>query len=155
MLKLILTFFLLSAFFQTGCYTYKLKNEEPAQQTDAKPVAESPQQIAIYAASIFANAPNLTDEQKKQLNLLYTDVYEKAMTIRSDIGKYKTQLYMTLVRADYKSSEISMLRRKIVALDQQRLDIMFQAVKDMQKIVGRGADKESIYKHLSEYDKYK
>jgi|GEM_PF-6770645 len=42
--------------------------------------------------------------------------------------------------------------RREIGEHKSRLDIMFRALKDVQKIVGRGADKENIYKQIGSHD---
>lgn len=135
------------------CSTYRMSEEVQAQNIKAQPVADTPEEIAMRASEIFSKSPNLSDEQKEKIHAIYTNVYNESMTIRREIGQSKSLLYETLVKPDYKSSEINSLKKKIVALDKKRLDIMFVALKDVQKIVGRGVDKENIYRQLSEYDK--
>lgn len=65
----------------------------------------------------------------------------------------KTQLFETLATHDYQSSEINALKNKIVILDQKRLELMFGALNEVQQIVGRGQDKEKIYRDLRNYDR--
>lgn len=140
-----------------GCADAAKKNEQ-AQSEQQKmvremPAVETPQDIVMRAASIFEGSPDLSDEQKSQLHEIYTGVYDESMAIRREIGDNKTLLYMTLVKKDYKSSEVNKLTKKIVSLDKKRLDIMFKALKDVQKIVGRGAAKESLYKQLGSIER--
>ena len=146
---------LLSILCLASCSSYRVNEEAQAKEVKAELPADTPQQMAMRAAEIFSNAPNLSDEQKKQLHTIYTNVYEEAMTIRREIGQNKSWLNKTLVKSDYKSSEVNTLKNKIVALDKKRLNIMFKALKDVQKIVGQGPDKENIYKHLSNYERFK
>ena len=150
MKKTTLTFVtILAAFSTMRCSTYKMSEEVQAQNIKAQPVADSPEEIARRAAEIFSKSPNLNDDQKKKIHAIYTNVYDESVAIRREIGQSKSLLYETLVTPDYKSSEVASLKKKIVALDKKRLDIMFKALKDVQKIVGRGADKENIYRQLS------
>ena len=133
----------------------KNQQEQLEQQKMVRdmPTVETPEDIVMQAASIFEGSPDLSDEQKNQLHDIYTGVYDESMAIRREIGDNKTLLYMTLVKKDYKSSEINKLTKKIVALDKKRLNIMFKALKDVQKIVGRGAAKESLYKQLGSIER--
>lgn len=123
--------------------TGKVKEQEPA---------DTPQQIAMRAAEAFTGSPELTAEQKMKLHAIYTRVYAESMQIRRDIGQSKSLLFMTVAKSGYKSSEVSKLKKKIVDLDQKRLKIMFQALDDVQKIVGKGVEKEQIYKHFYEHE---
>ena len=119
----------------------KIKSQEPA---------DTPQHIAMRAAEAFSGAPGLSAEQKMKLHAVYTRVYSEATQIRRDIGQSKSLLFMMLANSDYKSADITRLKKKIVELDQKRLTLMFDALNDVQKIVGKGIEAEKIYKHLHE-----
>lgn len=121
--------------------TKKIHSQEPA---------DTPQHIATRAAEAFSAAPGLSAEQKMKLHAIYTRVYVESMQIRRDIGQSKSLLFMSLASADYKATEMTKLKKKIVDLDQKRLKIMFEAFDDVQKIVGRGVETEKIYKHFYE-----
>ena len=151
---IILTIFMTFQSCSTTTTTSTATKEEQtqAEQIKKQVPADTPQEIAQRAASIFANAPDLTEQQKNKLNEIYTNVYDEAMLIRRDIGQTKSLMYMTLVKSDFRSTEIDSLKKKIVALDKKRLDLMFKALEDVQKIVGRGIDKENTYKQLGSFE---
>ena len=131
------------------CSTYRMSEEVQAQNIKAQPLADTPEDIALRAAEIFSGSPNLTTEQKDKIHTIYTNVYDESMSIRREIGQSKSLLYETLVKPDYKSTEINSLKKRIVGLDKKRLDIMYKALDDVQKIIAQGAtDKERMYKQL-------
>lgn len=150
MKKLTITFITLVAALSTmRCSTYRMNEEVQAQNIKAQPLADTPEDITMRAAEIFSGSPNLTSEQKDKIHTIYTNVYDESMTIRREIGQSKSLLYETLVKPDYKSTEINSLKRRIVGLDKKRLDIMYKALDDVQKIIAQGAtDKERMYKQL-------
>ena len=121
----------------------KIKNEAPAN---------TPNQIMERAALAFASADGLTAEQKMRLSEIYKRVYTESMQIRQDIGKSKSLLFMTLAKVDYKTSDVTNLKKKIVTLDQRRLTLMFSALDEVQAIVGKGIEAEKIYRHFQEYE---
>jgi outer membrane murein-binding lipoprotein Lpp len=128
------------------------KRTELEQQVKAQPAADTPEQIAQRAAEAFSNAPGLTAEQKQKLMVIYSKTYAEAMVIRTEIGQTKSLLFKLIASTSYKSTDVSKLKSKITALDKKRLALMFQALEDVQKIVGYGADKEELYKHLRDYE---
>ena len=150
MKKLTITFISLVAALSTmRCSTYRMSEEVQAQNIKAQPLADTPEDIALRAAEIFSGSPNLTTEQKDKIHTIYTNVYDESMSIRREIGQSKSLLYETLVKPDYKSTEINSLKKRIVGLDKKRLDIMYKALDDVQKIIAQGAtDKERMYKQL-------
>lgn len=129
----------------------QIEREREAQIQMQEP-ADNPQQLIKRAALAFSNAPNLSAEQKARLNDIYVRVYLDALKIRRDMGKAKSLMFMTLAKMDYRSSEISDLKSRIVELDQKRLVLMFKALEDVQEIVGKGIEAEKIYKHFQDYE---
>lgn len=121
-------------------------------QIKAQAPADSPDQIMARAALAFSNAEGLTAEQKLKLSAIYTRVYSEAMRIRREMGQSKSLLFMTLAKVNYKDSDIKNLKTKIVRLDQERLNLMFGALDDVQSVVGKGVQAEKIYKHFYDYE---
>lgn len=151
MFKFIVIMVSLSVIF--GCTSsQKSEDEVLTQQIKEQAPADSPQQIAMRAAEAFSNAPGLTAEQKLKLHAIYTRVYSESMAIRHEIGQSKSLLFMTVANKDYKSVDVTRLKEKIVKLDQQRLKLMFDALEDVQKVVGKGIESEKIYKHLRDFE---
>lgn len=137
-----------------ACSTSNTKAENAAltEQVQSEPPANSPEEIRNRAASVFADAPGLTNDQKQKLETIYQRTYAEAMAIRAEIGQSKSLLFKTVSKSDYKSNEVDRLKKRIVELDQKRLNIMFKALADVQAIVGYGADKEEIYERLRDYE---
>lgn len=134
-----------------GCASAELEREQ-RQQIRAQPPADSPQEIMQRASAAFSNAPGLTPEQKTKLSAVYSQVYADAMEIRREMGQAKSLLFSKLASVNYKNKEIVNLKNRIVKLDQRRLDLMFNALGDVQKIVGTGDAAEKIYKHFEDHE---
>jgi hypothetical protein len=126
----------------------KAVTEKAAQE----PVAQSPQQILERAAEQFSSAPGLTAEQKTKLAEVYSRVYIESMGLRREMGQNKSLLFTTLSKPNYKPSEIKVLKSKIVQLDQKRLNLMFEALDDVEKIVGKGNKVPEVYKHFERFE---
>ncbi|MGZ3743959.1 MAG: hypothetical protein ACXWRE_09585 [Pseudobdellovibrionaceae bacterium] len=142
---------LLSSLLMAACSSAP-KPTELEKQVKAQPPADTPEQIAQRAAEAFSNAPGLSAEQKQKLLAIYAKTYAEAMGIRTEIGQNKSLLFKLIASTNYKSGDVNQLKKKIIALDQKRLAVMFQALEDVQKVVGYGADKEEIYKHLRDFE---
>jgi hypothetical protein len=134
--------------------TSKQKTEDRELQAEihAQASADTPEEIAKRASESFSTAQGLSSEQKLKLEKIYSFVYADSMRIRRELGQSKSLLFSTLSKVDYKQKEITNLKKKIVALDQERLNIMFKALEDVQKIVGKGIESEKIYKKILDYD---
>ncbi|MFP5519654.1 MAG: hypothetical protein ACLGGX_07100 [Bdellovibrionia bacterium] len=117
-----------------------------------EPVA-TPQQMLERAATSFSSIEGLSKEDQGKLAEIYTRTYMDSMSIRKDIGQSKSLLFKTLAKKDHKDSDIKKLKARIVELDQKRLNIMFKALDDVQKIVGKNTPaSEKIYEHLERYE---
>lgn len=137
----------------SACSAVQKKQEDNLEkQISNQAPADSPNQIMQRAAMAFSNAEGLSAEQKLKLSGVYSRVYSESMQIRREIGQSKSLLFMTLAKVDYKNSEIKKLKKKIVALDQKRLTLMFAALDEVQIIVGKGIEAEKIYKHFQDYE---
>ncbi len=143
----------ISALTLSACST-TTKSEEQilTKKIQAQPVADTPEQIADRAAEAFSSAPGLTEEQRQKLMAIYSHTYAESMSIRKEIGQSKSLLFKTISTADYKSSEVKSMKKRITELDQKRLALMFKALEDVQTVVGRGSDKENIYRHLHNFE---
>ncbi len=141
------------AFTVVGCNSSPTKEDVAlSKQISTQPPADSPEKILERAASAFSNVEGITDEKKLKLKQIYSRVYTESMGIRRAIGQSKSLLFATLAKKDFKKAEILTLKKKIVDLDQQRLNVMFVALDEVQAVVGAGVDTEKIYKHFEYYE---
>jgi hypothetical protein len=122
------------------------------QRIQNEPSANTPDEIADRAAFDFVSAPGLSKGQKEKVMEVYRRTYQKALIIRTDIGKAKSLLFKTIALKDFSSGDIERLKTRIVELDQERLQIMFKALSDIQAVVGTGKDKEDFYKHFYDFE---
>lgn len=145
---------ILIALLASAACTTKAAREEALMNSEVKAQApaDTPEKIVGRASEAFSNVEGLKPEQKAKLSDIYVRVYTDSKSIRREIGQSKSLLFMTLAKPDYKESEITMLKKKIVALDQKRLNLMFTALDDVQKVVGKGKSTENIYKHFHDYE---
>ena len=129
-----------------------LANSAIEEKIAAEPPAPDANAIALRAAETFSNADGLTPKQKQKLMEIYHRTYEDAIAIQTEIGKSKSLLFKLVSSVSYESDDVDRIRKKVVDLDQKRLAIMFQALADVQGVVGYGQDKERIYKHFREFE---
>ena len=148
----ILTQFIAVLSLATGCSSMGTNNSELDKKIANEKPAQTPDEIARRGANSFISAPGLTEVQRQKLMEVYTRTYLGAEEIRGQIGQSKSLLFKMVAKSNYKSKEMEELRNKVVALDQKRLQIMFQALSDVQGIVGYGGDKEEFYRHFEMHE---
>lgn len=147
---LILTVAVVGGLTSMGCATGEDKAME--KQVQAEPTPHGPDAIAARGAQTFLQAPGLTDEQRRKLLEIHTRVYAENSEVQAEIGKAKSLLFKSMISEKYDAALVSNLKKKIVNLDQRRLKIMFGALEDVEKVVGRGPDKEPIYRRFYDHD---
>jgi hypothetical protein len=139
----------------SGCVSNPVqKDNDLNMKIAAEKPADTPDEIAQRGASTFISAPGLSDAQRQKLMEVYTRTYFGAENIRTQIGQAKSLMFKMIAKQNYKSKEMQTLKTKIVGLDQSRLQLMFQALADVQAIVGYGNDseKEKIYQHFEKFE---
>ena len=129
-----------------------IANSTLEEKIAAEPPAPDANAIALRAAEAFSNAEGLTPKQKQKLMEIYHHTYEEAIAIQTEIGKSKSLLFKLISSVSYDSDDVDRIRKKVVDLDQKRLALMFQALADVQTVVGYGKGKEDFYKHFYDFE---
>ncbi len=148
---------LLATFAFVGC---SHMNSTKKEGCDSCQMDKKPQQAAALGAGhinmdSFMNSPDLTAAQKEQLKSIFVRTMGQARSLSAELAEAKSRMFQTLATRDYKSKDISVIKKEITAIDQKRLDLMFGALSEVQGVVGYGAEKEKIYKQLRDYDLYR
>lgn len=114
--------------------------------------ANSESNIKKMAEDVFAMTPGLTEAQRQKLSDVLRKTATEGAEIRKQIGEAKTDLFKAASSKAFASKEVTEIKDKITKLDQKRLVLMYQALADVQNIVGFGPEKEELYRRLREYD---
>ncbi len=85
------------------------------------------------------NAKDVTADQKSKLLALRTDTRQQLDNNNQKTLKLKSVLIEDLVKNDYKENEVELIKDQLKKLKSQRLSIMFGAVTEANKILGRRA----------------
>jgi hypothetical protein len=136
----------------TGCSHMQAKEMHHSHNHVQTPPSESAS--GSITAESFINSPDLSPGQKAQLKSIYGRVFAQSRMYRAELVEAKSKMFQTLATRDYKSNEISKLKKEIISIDQKRLDLMFGALAEVQGVVGYGEDKEKIYRQLRDYDRH-
>lgn len=122
------------------------KNVEKSIQTEAPATQKG--ELATRGAVTFMNAPGLTDAQKSKLMDIHAKTYTESQKIGNELTQAKSALFKTLVSPKSTKKEIYILKRKIVDLDKKRLETMFKAIEEVEKVFGKNEQTESVYKEF-------
>lgn len=125
--------------------------QQATQQTiqpDAKPT-----DIATIAHNAFANAPGLTEAQKIKLTEIMKDTFTQSQKLKMTMAQYKVDLFDALTNPTKTDKDVNLIKKQIVKLDKQRLDVMFKSLDQVQKIIGKNPKtgeymKKIMYEHI-------
>ncbi|MFN8847892.1 MAG: Spy/CpxP family protein refolding chaperone [Bdellovibrionales bacterium] len=147
---------LIAAMTLVGCGHMKKGKHEGCASCgmDKKAQPAAPPSSSQINMDAFMNSPDLTAAQKEQLKSIFVRTMGQSRALSADLAEAKSKMFQTLASRDYKSKDITSLKKEISTIDQKRLDLMFSALSEVQGVVGYGADKEKIYKQLRDYDLY-
>lgn len=141
--------------FVSACASNKKDSEELDRRIKAEPRISSPAEIANRAAEILSNSPGITTEQRVKLSKIYTKTYLEALEIRTEIGQTLSLFFKIIASKHSQSKEVAMIKSKLAALDKKRLTLMFEAMDEVQKVIGYGVDedtKEQMFKKFQVYE---
>ena len=134
----------LAATLVGGCAT-KEEKQEVNQRIQAEDPVAADESFANRGANLFVDAKGVTDEQRQKLLQVHTTTYQKAGFLRDEITKTKSALFKSLLDPAVSKKEINLMKKRVVSLDRQRLDVMLGAFDEVQKVVGRGSADRSVY----------
>lgn len=86
---------------------------------------------------IIQTSPELTEEQRANLLSLRDSTRSKLAELNQDSIKLRAVLVKDIVDPSVKRSEIKLIKRRLRALEDKKLTVLFEAVDRAEKIVGR------------------
>jgi len=137
-LKLLIVAVLSAGLF--GCATSSEKTVE--SKMAAETGATSQEEMVMKTREVLASNENLTDDQRTRLMGLHGQTMAKMAGLRQDITKAKMVLFKSMLAEDYKESEIRVLREKLVKLNTQKMNVMFDSMDQAKMILGKEATVE-------------
>lgn len=108
-----------------------------AQDLAEAPAASTAEQMNSNILSIIANSQNLTNDQKVALTKLHESTKADIAKNRDEMIKLQEVLSMELVKKEYNSDEVELIKKKMEKASKQRLKLTFNAIDKANKILGR------------------
>jgi len=120
------------------------KMEQPAEGTGAIVTHHhgDPMDMGIekIGHDAFLKAPGLTNDQRQKLEEVLTRTMSEAGKIKMEIASQKVDFFSALVDGKNDNKKINQIKKKIVQLDTQRLNVMFKSLDEVQKIIGKNPE---------------
>jgi hypothetical protein len=111
----------------------KKEVEQEASQEVARPM-HGP--TAAKGMSAITNSPSLKPKQKEEFMKLHAKVMKDTFRIQDEISKYKSVLFQTIVEVPYNPTKMNEIKKKLVALNDEKMANMFDALTEVQRIMG-------------------
>jgi hypothetical protein len=108
-----------------------------AQDLAEAPPAKNMEQMNSNILLIITNSQNLTNDQKVSLTKLHESTKADIAKIRDQMIKLQEVLSMELVKEEYNSFEVELIKKKMVKVTKERLKLTFNAIDKANKILGR------------------
>lgn len=124
-------------------------NEELKQEPGVFNQAE----IAEKSHEIILNHPSLTDKQRGEMRELFAEVYRKNIVLRSEIGKLKGVFFKTLFSRDRKEAEMKVLKKRLLAANEKKMELMLNALDSANKILGKDGNPQQFERLFRELDR--
>lgn len=118
-------------------------NSERIDAQVAKEQVSKQSELRTEADVELKNA-NLTQEQKLKLNALKESTQKQLAAMQSESLKLRSVLIKTVLATDYKANDIRLVKKKLKKVEDKRLAVMFDAVDEANKILGRDASDREI-----------
>ncbi len=105
-------------------------------------------ELAARGFEAWSQGAGLNSNQKSKLFIIHTNTATEAFRIRDEIAKTKSAMYKELAKGQYNDKVVEGYKNKIIALDQERLDIMIKALASVEAALGRGEEAKKYYEYL-------
>lgn len=118
-----------------GACAHRQVEDEVNREVAAQPSRPMDGGVA-YKGLEAIESSRLSDDQKNQFRELQTRMMVETAQNRDDTSKLKGVLFETLASPQYDRSKVEEIKRRLVKLNQARMENMFRALEEVQKIVG-------------------
>ena len=132
-----------------ACANQQVDNEIQ-QKAAAQPTRTMHGEVANMGLESIDSSPSLTTEQKQKLHELQERMMKETFRIQDETSKLKGVLFETIATSPYDPKQISSLKKRLTALNDQKMSNMFSALSEAEKIVGYipATEKRRVYGEL-------
>ncbi len=135
--KMLVTFFTTFIFMLTfsSCAQQK-RMEQKIDKNIKEVVVPANESVAELARNYIAQSDKLTAEQKNKLLAVQEKFYQQNQTLKEEIEKSRLVLIQTVLEPKMNEREYSLLKKKIIKLENKRINNSFLAVSEARNIIG-------------------
>ncbi len=135
-----------------ACASYKAEKKVD-EELRQEPGVFSQAEIAEKSHDIILNHPSLTDKQRSEMRELFGEVFRKNIVLRSEIGKLKGVFFKTLFSRDRNEAEMKVLKKRLLAANDKKMNLMLDALDKAYKILGKEGNPQQFERLFRELDR--
>ena len=120
------------------------------QKLQTVPATITPQALYDKAGDLIKNSPDLTAEQRNQLTDLHNKTHDELFKLQEQSLKLRDLLITDMVQPNYSVDEITQIKKRLKKVEQNRLNVVFNAVDKASVILGRSHGNYDIMRSLDE-----
>lgn len=93
--------------------------------------------VAYKGFQEFRSSPDLNEAEKLKMIRLQDEMTGQVMSMQEETSKLKGLLFHTLASTPYEPKKVEEIKKRLVEINDQKMNLMFQALNDAEKILGR------------------
>lgn len=142
---------LLVLFALTSCASHKLEHDLSVKAKESN--VNDGKALGQTINELINSSNTLTDQQKKDLENIMTANKQKADELTEKSFQYRSVLIKSLLSGNFNAKEVSILKKKIKTIEDQKLKNTFDTVEKITNIVAKHEQNEKFVDHLLMIDK--
>lgn len=120
----------------SGCANREKKASIERKIRHEKPV-RSQKELLLKGHNIILHHPSLTHQQREKMQALYNKTYVQSAEVRKEMGKVKGVFFKELMSKSKNNRELEILKRKLLRLNAEKMNIMLDAMLKSREILGK------------------
>jgi hypothetical protein len=122
-----------------GC-AHKAQEKTLDDKLATEKAIQTPDDLRSQSAKLIRNSPNLTEDERVQLDSLRTETSQELKALEQESLKLRSVLMKDIVSTTYNVTEINLLKGNIKKIENKRISITFAAIDKANRILGRNAE---------------
>lgn len=126
----------------------KYDETELTKEVSEQPARAMHGQMAEKGVQAILESESLTVDEKDQILKIYGGVAEKTFVIQDETSQLLGVLFETMTKRPYNAKKIEGLKERLVALNTKKMNVMFQGMDEVRKVVDKSAFPDKIYPEI-------
>ena len=154
-MKALKLFFLLALpLLFAACSSTQIEDKVEQEVTE-QPARRMHGEVAQKGMSAIENS-SLSTEEKERIQELHSRMSKDTFRIQNEISKLKGVLFETFVTKPYDAKKVNVVKKRLLALNNEKMNNMLNALKEMENILGhiQPEEREIFLRRVMEFDHY-